>query len=198
MTARRWFLRLLVLALAAPAAALAAEAPQNAGMPQLRFGDPLLIAQVVWLLVIFGLLYHVLSAYGLPAVASVLEERRGRIEADLNAAQRAKAEADAAAAAQREANARARTEAQARIAEALHAAQAAAQTRSEALNARLQAEIGAAEARIAASRDAAMGALRQVSTDAAEALLAKLLPRSTDRATVEAAVTGVLRERGLG
>lgn len=166
-------------------------------MPQLDFGNPLMIAQIVWLLIIFGLLYYVLSVYALPRVESVLEARRSRIAADLEAAQTAKAEADAAMAAHREATARARAEAQSAIAEAMQQAQAEASARTEALNARLARQIEEAEARIAAARDAAMGALRQVSAETAESLVAKLTGRA-DRARVEAAVDRALAARAQG
>jgi F-type H+-transporting ATPase subunit b len=174
-------------------AALAAE-PQSGGMPQLDFGNPLMIAQIVWLLLIFGLLYFVMANYALPRVGEILEERRRRIAADLEAARAAKAEADAAAAAHREATLRARTEAQAAVASALQEAQEEAHRRAEALNARLAEQIAAAEARIAAARDAAMGALRQVATDTAEALVARLIGRA-DRDAVEAAVGRELATR---
>ncbi|WP_270938263.1 F0F1 ATP synthase subunit B family protein [Falsiroseomonas oryzae] len=164
-------------------------------MPQLDFDNPLLIAQVVWLLIIFGLLYYVLSTYALPRVESVLEERRARIAADLGAAQAAKAEADAAMAAHREATAKARAEAQSAIASAMQQAQAEAAARSEELNRRLAQQIQEAEQRIAAARDAAMGALRQVSTETAESLVAKLAGRA-DRTPVTAAVDRALAARG--
>ncbi|WP_439596178.1 F0F1 ATP synthase subunit B family protein [Falsiroseomonas sp.] len=166
-------------------------------MPQLDFGNPLMIAQIVWLLIIFGVLYFVLSAYALPRVAEVLEDRRRRIEGDLEAAQAAKAEADAAIAAHRDATAQARAEAQAAIAAAMQSATAEAAQRSEALAARLAEQVAAAEARIAAARDSAMGALRQVSTETAEALMQRLTGQS-DAATVGAAVDRALAARGQG
>ncbi len=55
-------------------------------MPQLDFGNPLMIAQIVWLLIIFGVLYYVLATYALPRVEAVLEDRRRRIEGDLDRA----------------------------------------------------------------------------------------------------------------
>jgi F-type H+-transporting ATPase subunit b len=191
---------MLVTALMAPlvtgsAVALAAE-PAGEGMPQLRFGDPMLIAQVVWLLVIFGALYYVMATYALPRVGEVLEDRRRRIEGDLEAARIAKAEADAAMAAHREATAKARAAAQAAINGAIQAAQAEAQTRADALAARLAKTIDEADIRIAAARDAAMGALRQVSTETAEALVMRLTGR-TDPALVGAAVDRVLAGRAL-
>jgi len=164
-------------------------------MPQLDFGNPLLTAQVVWLLIIFGLLYHVLKHFALPRVTSVLEERDARISGDLEAAQAAKAEADAAMAAHREATAKARAEAHAAIAGAMQQAQAEAAKRAEVLNARLAKQIDEAETRIAASRDAAMGALRQVSTETAQSLVAKLVGRA-DNAAVDAAVDRALAARG--
>lgn len=185
-----------VALLALPAgAALAAEESASGGMPQLAFGNPWTIAQVVWMLVIFGLLYYVMARYALPQVAGVLEARRQRIEGDLEAAQAAKQQADAALAEHRSATARARAEAQAAIAAASQQAQAEAAAKAEALNARLNAQIEAAEQRIAAARDAAMGALRQVATETTDALVARLIG-SADRAAVERAVDRELAARG--
>lgn len=173
--------------------ALAAEA--SGGMPQLAFGDPWTIAQVVWMLVIFGLLYYVSARYALPQVAEILEARRQRIDGDLEAAHAAKERADRALADHQAATAKARAEAQAAIAAASQAAQAEAAKRSEELNARLNAQIVAAERRIDAARDAAMGALRQVATETTDALLQRLIGR-VDQATVEQAVGRELAARG--
>jgi F-type H+-transporting ATPase subunit b len=189
--------------LALPSLALAAtgSAVPVEGMPQLAFGHPLqgryLLANIVWLFLIFGVLYYVMAQYALPQVGSVIEERAARIAADLEAAQGAKAEAEAAMAAHREATAKARAEAQASIAEALKQAQAEAATRSEELNRRLAQQIGEAESRIAAARDAAMGTLRQVSAETAESLVAKLTGRA-DPALVGGAVDRVLAARARG
>lgn len=192
----------IVLSLAAlPAMAqVAAEHPgatSSAGMPQLDFGNPWTIAQVVWMLVIFGALYYVMAHYALPQVGSVLEARRARIEGDLESAQAAKRQADAALAEHQSATAKARAEAQAAIASATQKAQAEASARAEALNAKLAAQIEAAETQIATARDAAMGALRQVATDTADALVTRLIGRS-DSAAVAAAVDRELAARGRG
>ena len=186
------------LAVAPALAQVADEHPgaTGGGMPQLNFGHPLVISQVVWLLIIFGLLYFVMDRVALPGVASVLEERRRRIDGDLEAAQAAKARADEALAEHRAATAKARSEGQAAIAEAVQRAQAEAAAKSEELNARLNAQIEQAEKRIAAARDSAMGALRQVSADTAEAMVSRLVGGGTDRAAVERAVDGELAARG--
>lgn len=164
-------------------------------MPQLDFGNPLIIAQVVWLLILFGLLYLILTAVALPRIGAVLEDRRGRIAADLTAAEAAKRAADDAAAEHRAATLKARAEAQAAVAAATNAAQADAARRNEALGAALDLRIRQAETRINASRDQAMGALREVSTDAAEAMVRRLVGRA-DRQSVELAVGRELSARG--
>ncbi len=168
-----------VLLLAAPAAwaQVAAEHPGSTGggMPQLNFGHPLVVAQVVWLLLIFALLYYTMASVALPRVAEVLEQRRQRIDADLEAAQAAKQRADAALAEHRTATAQARAEAQTAINSAVQHAQAEAAAKAEVMTARLNAQIGEAEVRIAAARDSAMGALRQVAAETAEALVNRLI-----------------------
>ncbi|WP_338665210.1 hypothetical protein VQH23_08550 [Pararoseomonas sp. SCSIO 73927] len=174
--------------------AAAHDAADAGGMPQLDFGNPLMISQVVWLLVIFGLLVFLCYQFLLPPVAAVLEDRRQRIAADLDAARDARAEAEAAEAGRRDSTARARAEAQASIAAALQAAQAESAARAEALAERLNRQITEAEARIGTARDAAMGALREVATDATTALVQRL-SGLTDGAAVSAAVDRELAAR---
>jgi F-type H+-transporting ATPase subunit b len=176
-------------------AAFAAE--QKEGMPQLDFANPLTLAQVVWLAIIFFALYVVLSRWALPQVAAVLEARAATIGADLEAARSAKLEADAAVAELTEANIRAHATAQAEIGAALAQAKQAAQAQSAELNARLDSQLKDAEQRIAASRAAALGALRQVSTDAAETVVSRLTGLAPDAASVERAVGNVLALRGI-
>ena len=90
-----------------------------------------------------------------------------------------------------------RAEAQAAIADAMQSAQAETTARADALAARLAKQIDEAEARIGRARDAAMGALRQVSTETADALLVRLTGKS-EPAAVGAAVDRALAARGQG
>jgi F-type H+-transporting ATPase subunit b len=180
-----------------PGVVQAAEQASSGGMPQLDFGNPWTIAQVVWMLIIFGLLYYVMAQYALPQVASVLDERRRTIDGDLEAAQASKAQADAAMAEHREATARARAEAQAAIAAASQQAQVEAAAKAEALNARLAQQIDAAEQRIGAARDAAMGALRQVANDTTAAVVSRLIG-AADPAAIDRAVDRELTARAGG
>jgi F-type H+-transporting ATPase subunit b len=187
---------LTALAMLPAVASFAAEQQEHAGgMPQLRFDNPLLVAQVVWLLAIFALLYVLMAGIALPRVAKVLEARRSRIDGDLEAARAAKDRADAAMDDHRTATARARAEAQAQVAAAVTRAQDELLTKTDAMNAKLAQQIEAAEAQIAAARDAAMGALRLVSADTAAAVVARIAG-GADRGLVDAAVDRELAARG--
>lgn len=172
-----------------------AAAEASGGMPQLDFSNPLMLAQVIWLLIIFGILYYVLAKIVLPRFDSVLEDRRNRIQGDLEAARASKAEADAAMDAHRQATAKSRADAQQAIAAAQASAQADATAKAAVLNAKLNEQIAAAEARITTARDAAMGALREVATDTADALV-KRLSGLNEPAAIEAAVQRELATRG--
>jgi F-type H+-transporting ATPase subunit b len=179
--------------LSLPAAARAAE-----GMPQLEFGNPLTISQVVWGAVIFLALYLVFANWGLPRVASVLEERDARINGDLDAARQAKANADAAVAELTDATQKARAEAQAAINAAVEQAKKEAGERSHALNERLEAQLREAERRIAGARNAAVGALRQVATETATLVVGRLTGRPPDQQAIEGAVGAALAARSQG
>lgn len=173
---------------------LAASAPRAlaAGMPQLDFANPLTKWQVIWGAVIFLLLYLVLSRSALPRVASVLEQRRSRIEHDLEAAQEAKSEADGAVETLRRERREAAAEAQANLDRVVAEAREEAVARTREMNARLEAELAAAEAQIGVERQRAMGSLRAVATDTAQLLVERVTGLPADRVLVEARVDGAL------
>ena len=173
--------------------AMAEEAKK--GMPQLDFHNPLTISQVVWLAIIFFALYLLLSRWALPQVAEVLESRAQAIAADLDAARGAKQSADTAIAELTEATRTAQAGARARIAEAVEQAKAAAAAQSAVLDARIEAQLAAAETQIAAARGSALGALRQVATEATGMLVGRLTGTAADAASVDAAVGAALSAR---
>ena len=178
-------------ALCLPGAALAAE-----GMPQLDFGNPLTTSQVVWGAIIFVVLYILVSRWTLPQVSSVLEQRAAKLESDLETARAMKAESDRAIAEMTTASARARSEAQASINEAVDRAKQEAAAQAATLNERLEAQLRAAEESIGRARSAAMNALRQVATETAVSVLARLTGSAPDERTVEGAVDAALAGRG--
>jgi F-type H+-transporting ATPase subunit b len=198
---RRILLAMTLSAMPALAwAASSAGGPPVEGMPQLAFGHPvqgpLLIGQVVWQVVIFFSLFLLLAFVALPKLGAVIENRRQRIESDLEAARAAMQSAEAAIAAQREATQSARTEAQAAVNAAMQAAQQEMDAKAEALNAALAKQVAEAEARIDQGRKSALGAVRQVASETVEALLSKL-GTSADAGKVQAAVQREATARGI-
>jgi F-type H+-transporting ATPase subunit b len=184
-----------VALLLSPVAAFAQEA-KNEGMPQLNFANPLTTSQVVWLVIIFVVLYLLLSRWALPLVGGVVEKRAGTIAADLDTARQAKAEADAAVAELTQATRKAHAEAQAQIAGALAEAKAAAAKQAEEMNARLDAQLAEAEQRIHAARQQAMGALRQVAAETASSVVMRLTGQAPAPQSVDQAVGQMVAARG--
>lgn len=164
-------------------------------MPQLDFSNPLTIAQVVWMAIIFGALYYILARYALPQVAEVVDGRANRIASDLESARAAKAQSDAAIAEVNEAGRRASAEAQAAISNAIAQVKAEAQEQSRAADERLNQQLEDAEKRIGEARRAAMGALREVARDTAGALVTRLTGHAPDPSAVQRAVEGAMAAR---
>lgn len=185
--------RLLLAALLLVPAAAHAE-----GMPQLDFANPLTTSQVLWLAIIFAVLYVLTSRFALPKVVAVLEERATHIARDLESAQAAKSKSDASVTEVTEATAKARAEAQAAINAALDQAKAAAAKQTAELNERLERQLVESEAQIAAARNAAMGALRQVATETASTMIARLTGTAPDNAALDRAIGRQLAARGVG
>jgi F-type H+-transporting ATPase subunit b len=142
------------------------------GLPQLQFQHwP---GQIVWLLVIFAVLYVLLSRLFLPRVGGAMEARDAKISGDMAEARSLRDQADAEArAAEAEMNdARAKANRTAAEAKARSAAEAA--ERQAAQEAELNEKLTAAETRIRASRDKAMGQVRGIAADTAAAIAEKL------------------------
>ncbi|MEI7710451.1 MAG: F0F1 ATP synthase subunit B' [Rhodospirillales bacterium] len=181
------------MSLLLPAAAMAAG-----GMPQMDFKNPLTLSQVVWGAIIFIVLYIVASRFALPKVGSVLEERAAHIARDLEAAQASKIQADAGTAEAIAAIAKARNESQAAINAALDTAKGAAAEQSAVLNARLEKQLADAEGQIAQARTQAMSALREVATETAATVVARLTGQAPDPQRLSGAIGAALTARGVG
>ena len=184
--------RIKAALLATPLLAAAAPGARASGMPQLDFANPLTKWQVIWGAVIFVLLYLMLSRSALPRVASVLEQRRERIDGDLETARRSKDEADHATDELRRARRQAAADAQANLDRVVAQAREEAAARSRESNARLDAELARAEARIDAERQRAMASLRDVASDTAQLLVQRVTGQAADRGLVETHVDGAL------
>jgi F-type H+-transporting ATPase subunit b len=167
------------------------------GMPQLAFGNPLLLAQVVWGGIIFALFYIGVSRYGLPRVDAILDHRAGVISADLEQARTAKRQADQAVAELNEARRRAYAESQDAVNAATQKAKDDAARQAEAAKTRLDRQLAESEAQINAARAQAMASLHDVAASTADALIARLTHREPDQGRVRQVVGEAIRARGL-
>ena len=145
-------------------------------------------SQLFWLVVLFGILYLLMSRVALPRVGAILENRAARIEADLAAARAAQAEAAMAQKAHEKTVADARAAAQVTAQEAHRAVAAEADTQRKTLETALAAKMSAADAQITAGKTAAMTNVRAIAAEAATAIVQQFTGRAPNRAAIEAAL----------
>ena len=188
------------LAVALPSLAIAAEGGANGakdssgGMPQL---DPSSYAsQVFWLAVTFILFLLICWKVALPKIGRVLEERRQRIEGDLEEARTLRDEAERVLADYEEAVAGARATAQTVVRKSAGEMQQQAAYEHERLGDQINGMIREAEDRIDKARAEAIANVNQVAGELAQTAAAKLLGADVSRADADTAVTAVLQQRG--
>ena len=164
----------------------APEAHGGGGLPQLQFEH--WGGQIVWLLLIFGVLYAVLSKGLLPRVSGAIETRGAKIAGDIADARRLKDEAEVQARAAATEVAEARASAQRTAADAKAKASASAAERQAKEEAVLAEKLAAAEADIQAARDKAMSHVAAVASDTAGAIVEKLTGKAATAAELKAAL----------
>jgi F-type H+-transporting ATPase subunit b len=150
-------------------------------------------SQILWLALTFIALYVVMARVALPRIGSILEDRRRHIDGDLEAAKRLKEESDAAIAAHEKALNEARARAQTLASDTRAKASAAADARRKEVDAKLALRVAEAEKGIAATRTAAMGNVRSIATEAAGAIIERLIGGVPASQEVAAAVDHVLK-----
>ena len=158
------------------------------GLPQLRY--EYWPGQIVWLLIIFAILYVVLSRVFLPKVGGTMEARDRRIADDMAEARRLRDQAEAESQAAEAEMAEARSKAMKTAADAKARSAAQAAERQAALEAELGEKLATAEAAIRASRDQAMSQVRGIALETAAAIAEKLTGRAATPAEVEQALAG--------
>lgn len=166
------------------AAGVAESGGEGGGLPQFQF--EYWGGQIVWLLLIFGVLYLLLARVFVPRLRGALDKRQATITGALADARRVQTEADAqTAAAQAElAGARAAAGKTATDAKARAAAEAAHRQGVE--EAKLAQHLAQAEDRIRQARDDAMSHVRGIARDTAAALTEKLSGRPAAPGEIEA------------
>ena len=164
----------------------AATEAAEGGLPQFEFQH--WGGQIAYLLILFVLLYLLMSRLFVPRMRKVFDERARTISEALSSAKQVQAEAAAQAEAARQALNDARAHAQRTAADAKAKVAAEAKARQDALEAELSAKLGQAEDRIRASRDAAMSSVGQVASDTAAAIVEKLTGAAAPEGALSAAL----------
>lgn len=162
-------------------------------MPQLEVGT--FLPQLVWLAITFVLLYVLMAKVALPRVAEVMEERRKRLDHDLEEAARLKRETETAIAEYEAALAKARAQAQSIAGETRSRIAADASAERSKVDADLAAATKAAEARIHAAKEAALASLSGMAGEAASEIVSRLSGIAPANDTVQGAVAKALAAR---
>ncbi len=160
----------------------------HSGLPQ--FDLAYWPGQIIWALVIFGVLYFLFARVFVPRVGGAIEAREDKIAGDIGDARRLRDEAQAQAAAAAEEMTQARARAQKIASDAKAEAKAAATARQAEEDAKLGEVMGAAETRIAAARAEAMSHVRAIAADTAHAMIERLTGAAASPAEVEQALAG--------
>jgi F-type H+-transporting ATPase subunit b len=163
-------IRLTLLALAAALATPAMAAEK--GMPQL---DPsTFMPQLVWLAIIFTCLYLIVSRVALPRIGGMIEERRSRIESDLDRAQELKDDTEKVIASYEAALAEARGKAHAIMQERRAALGAEIDAERARLDEELALRVAKAEKAIGVARDKALSQVAGIASGIAGDIVAQL------------------------
>lgn len=161
-------------------------------MPQ--FWAEYFTPQLVWLAITFAMLYLLMAKVALPRVADVLESRQDRIANDLDQAQQLQQQAEKVIAQYEAAVADARAQAQSMLAEVAAEAKAKADQRNAEVAERLHREGSAAAQRIEAAKTEALGELRGLAGEIAQAAAERLIGASVPADDVAKAVDRALQD----
>jgi F-type H+-transporting ATPase subunit b len=147
------------------------------------------VPQLVWLALTFGLLYVLLKRFALPRVGEVIEERRERIERDLNKAQKLKAETQQALESYEKALADARSRAHGIANDVRGKLMQEVDGERSRIDAQIARQVADAEARIQTSKAKALSGVNEIAADTAGAIVAKLLGKEVGKDEIQRALT---------
>lgn len=152
-------------------------------------------SQLLWFAITFAVLYYLMAKVALPRLGAIIEGRRDRIAADLDAAERLKGESEDAARSYEKALAQARAKASAIAEQARAAAKAKADAQRAETEHALAEKLAAAEIRITDIKNRALAEVGSIAAEATEAVVASLIGAKASPDEVNAAVQSVLSER---
>jgi F-type H+-transporting ATPase subunit b len=154
--------------------------------------DPRTFAsQLFWLALSFGSLYFLMSRIALPRIGEVIEERRDRIQRDLDEAVRLKSETDAALRAYEQSLADARGKAQGLAKETRDKLAAESETERHRVEAELNSKLADTEKRIAETKSRALASVDEIAATAATDIVSMLTGKGVSADEVRDALAKV-------
>ncbi len=165
-----------------------AETGGGGGLPQfeLQYWG----GQIVWLLLIFIVLYTLMSRVFIPRLRAVKDTRAETIASAVAEARRVQDEADAQATSARAEIEQARARARSVAAEAKAKANAEFAARQAEADARIADQLATAETRIRGLRDSAMANVGDIAVETAGAMVQRLTGTAASAADLRAAAKG--------
>lgn len=155
-------------------------------MPQLNFAD--FGPQLIWLAITFIALYLLMARVALPRIGEVIEERRDRIQRDLDEADRLKNETERALASYEKALAEARSKAHGIAQENRDRLNKEVEAERSDVESQIAAKTADAEAQIVKAKEAAMSRVSEVASETAEAILTEVIGLKASADDIKAAV----------
>jgi F-type H+-transporting ATPase subunit b len=157
-----------------------------AGMPQFDFKT--FPPQLIWLAITFVALYLLMSRIALPRIGDVIQERRDRIERDLDTAERLKTETDQAIATYEQALAEARGKASVIAKDTRDGLAAEVDKERVRIDEQLNVKLAEAETRIAASKVSALTHVNDIASETAGSIVKALIDVDVDTDEVKKAL----------
>ena len=145
--------------------------------------------QLIWLTLTFVALYYLMSRVALPRIGSVIDERRERIQRDIDEAERLKTETETAIADYERALTEARGRASTIAKDTRERLQAETDAERAAVEQQVAQKIVEAEERIASTKAAALAQVNDIAKDTAGDIVGKLIGEQPTSDEVAAALS---------
>lgn len=166
-------------------------AHESGGLPQ--FDPTSFSSQVFWLAIAFAIMYVIFSRKTLPAISSVLENRREQVKGDRDTAERLKNEAESVLEAYEGGLNKARTESAQLGATAVEDGKKQIDAALHTFQQRAEDQIAALEGRLNDSKVQVMDEMNTIAAEIASAAAEKIVGISTDIGQVKSVVQSISR-----
>jgi F-type H+-transporting ATPase subunit b len=158
-------------------------------MPQIDQIGTIYFSQLIWLLVVFGLIYFIIGRWMLPRIEGTIHARNDKIKDDLVAAERARAEAETIETRYNSEMASAHDTARGEVQTATTNALRETEARLKDSQAAVEAKIATATADLDTARSGALGQIEAAAAEAVRDIVKLVSGIDIDEATAARAVS---------